>query len=85
MKHAGSTALDALEPLLRQLRGISQIREKTRGVFYKKSRAFLHFHEDPTGLYADIRPPEADDFVRLKVDSDEDRDELLARTQEALR
>jgi hypothetical protein len=84
MKHAGPIALDALEPLLLRLRGISQIREKTRGVFYLKSRAFLHFHEDPTGLYADIRPPGADDFDRLKIDSDEDRDALLARIQAAL-
>ncbi len=85
MKHAGPTALDALEPLLLRLRGISEIREKTRGVFYLKSRAFLHFHEDPTGLYADIRPPEANDFVRLKVDADEQRDDLLARVQETVR
>ena len=85
MKHAGPSALDALEPLLRRLRGISQIREKTRGVFYLKSRAFLHFHEDPTGLYADIRPAGANDFVRLKVDADEDRDELVARVLDSLR
>ncbi len=85
MKHAGPTALDALEPLLLRLRGISEIREKTRGVFYLNSRAFLHFHEDPTGLYADIRPPEANDFVRLKVDADEQRDDLLARVQETVR
>ena len=29
--------------------------EKKRGVFYFKSRAFLHFHEDPKGMFADIR------------------------------
>ena len=33
-----------------------------RGVFYRRSHAFLHFHEDPTGLHADVRFDE--DFER---------------------
>jgi len=31
------------------------LRERSRGVFYLRSRAFLHFHEDPKGLFADLR------------------------------
>ncbi len=84
MKHAGPIALDALEPLLLRLRGMNRIREKMRGVFYLKSRAFLHFHEDPTGLYADMLDPEANDFVRLRVDSHEERATLIVRVREAL-
>ena len=60
MKHAGPGALDQLEPLLAQLRGLGGMVEKKRGVFYRKSQAFLHFHEDPKGLFADLR-----DFTRL--------------------
>ncbi|MGN6516287.1 MAG: hypothetical protein ACTHLR_10675 [Rhizomicrobium sp.] len=55
MKHATPEALDRLEPLLKRLRAIPQLREKSRGVFYRGSRAFLHFHEDGELLWADIR------------------------------
>jgi hypothetical protein len=52
MRHAGAAALDQLEPLLQQLRALPALKEKARGVFYLRSRAFLHFHEDPSGLHA---------------------------------
>ncbi len=67
MKHATSAALDRLEPLLRDIRMISELRERSRGVFYRRGKAFLHFHEDPAGLFGDLR--EGEDFVRYKVDS----------------
>ena len=85
MKHAGPTALDAIEPLLERLRGLGGLREKSRGIFYLKSRAFLHFHEDPSGLYADIRAPDGGDFDRLKVDSPEAEAVLVARASAAVR
>jgi hypothetical protein len=77
MKHAGQAALDALEPLLQGLRGLPQLREKSRGTFYVRSRAFLHFHEDPAGLFADIRAADGDDFERLEVSSEAGRARLL--------
>jgi hypothetical protein len=67
MRHAGPAALDALEPLLAELRGLPGLKERTRGAFYAKSRAFLHFHEDPKGLFADIRDAAGKDFQRLDV------------------
>jgi hypothetical protein len=84
MKHAGPGALDALEPLLERLRALGALREKSRGVFYVKSRAFLHFHEDPSGLYADIRTPNGRDFDRLKVDCPEAEAALIARASAAV-
>jgi len=84
MKHAGSTSLDRLEPLLSQLRPLDGLRERTRGVFYLKSRACLHFHEDPTGLYADFRPPGVEDFERIKVDDPHGVSALLAKVTAAL-
>ena len=68
MKHAGVTTLDQLEPLIERLRAIPALKEKSRGVFYLKSRAFLHFHEDPKGLFADIRTADGKDFDRFQVD-----------------
>jgi len=75
MKHAGSSALDRLEPLLKQIRRQAGLKEKSRGVFYRKSKSFLHFHEDPLGLFADLRA--GDDFVRYPVNSKTERDALL--------
>jgi hypothetical protein len=55
MKHATAPALDRLEPLLAKVRRHGRLKEKSRGVFYFKSKAVLHFHEDPAGLFADFR------------------------------
>ena len=67
MKHAGAAALDALEPLLEQLRAIDGLKEKSRGCFYRGSKAFLHFHEDFGGFFADLK--KGGDFVRLPVNN----------------
>jgi hypothetical protein len=80
VRHARGQALDELEPFLERLRGVPGLVEKKRGVFYVRSQAFLHFHEDPSGLHADVRlGPE---FSRFRVETEEERDELLARIQE---
>jgi hypothetical protein len=47
-----------VEGLLVELRTLPGLTEKKRGVFYRKSRAFLHFHEDPQGMFADISDPD---------------------------
>jgi hypothetical protein len=78
MKHAGPATLDALEPLLARLRTLPGLKEKSRGIFYLKSKAFLHFHEDPAGLFADLR--EDSDFTRHEVTSAEGQDTLFAAT-----
>jgi len=77
MKHAGPAALDQLEPLLAALRDVPQIREKSRGIFYRSSRAFLHFHEDPSGLFADVRI--GAEFERVRVTTTRERERLLRR------
>jgi hypothetical protein len=85
MKHAGPVALDALEPLLAELRGLPELAERSRGAFYRKSRAFLHFHEDPAGLFADLRARDEIDFDRLPVSSAEDRARFLEIVRDRLR
>jgi hypothetical protein len=67
MKHASEATLDALEDLLDRVRKFPQLREKKRGTFYRKSVAFLHFHEDPAGLFADLKA--GDEWERLPVSS----------------
>ena len=78
MKHATSAALDDLEPLLAELRMLPGLTEKSRGVFYRKSRAFLHFHEDPKGLFADVRNADGSDFERIDVTEPPGRAALMA-------
>jgi hypothetical protein len=77
MRHARSETLDGIEPLLEELRSIPALVEKSRGVFYRRSRAFLHFHEDPSGLHADVRLDQ--DFERLRVETGQERAELIRR------
>jgi hypothetical protein len=84
MKHATAAALDTLEPLLAQIRPLPGLREKSRGVFYLKSRAYLHFHEDPAGLFADVRTPDGSDFDRLRVDDAEGARALIERLNRQL-
>ena len=81
MKHASAATLDALEPLLAGLRGVPGLVEKSRGVFYRKGRAFLHFHEDPKGLFGDIRDADGRDFARIDVSGAEGRSRMLELAQ----
>ena len=72
MKHAGSAALAALEDVLGRLRQSPELREKSRGVFYRKSRAFLHFHEHGDDLYADVRQTDGE-YLRLRITTQDER------------
>lgn len=84
MKHAGDQTLDILEPLLAEIRALPGLIEKKRGTFYRKSRAFLHFHEDPKGLFADVRDAGGRDFERIDVTGDDGRRRLLAAARARL-
>lgn len=83
MKHAGPAALDALEDVLAALRAHAGLREKSRGTFYRKSSAFLHFHEDPEGLFADVKLAGAD-FTRFRVSTKKEQAALLREVARAL-
>ena len=76
MRHARSDALDELEPFLEELRQLPGLVERKRGVFYRRTRAFLHFHEDVSGLHADVRL--TDDFERFRVQTVDEQQALLA-------
>jgi hypothetical protein len=84
VKHAGPDALQRLAPLLAQLRGVEGLVEKSTGTFYRKSRAFVHFHEDPTGLYADVRLEADGDFTRLRVTTAAEQKRLMREVRTTL-
>ena len=76
VKHAGAAALGVLSDLLEMLRTRTALVEKRPGIFYLKGKAFLHFHEDRAGLFADVR--DGGDWHRLPADSAGERAEILA-------
>jgi len=82
MKHAGEAALDQVESVLAELRQLEHLRERKRGVFYRKSTALIHFHEDPAGIFADLRS--AREWVRLPVNSASEHRRLLRLVRETL-
>jgi hypothetical protein len=83
VRHARDQDLDRLEDLLAQLRTLPGLVEKKRGVFYRKSRSFLHFHEDPKGLFADIGGPNGE-FERIDVTDAAGRAQLLQAARQRL-
>jgi hypothetical protein len=83
VRHATEPTLDQLEPLLVELRALEGLREKKRGTFYRGSSAFLHFHEDPAGTFADVKLD--GEFQRFRATSERERRALVARVQKALK
>ena len=82
VRHARPAALDELEPMLDALRQLPGLTERSRGVFYRGSRAFLHFHEDPSGHHVDVRLDA--DFERFRVQTKAEQRTALSRVRRAL-
>lgn len=76
MKHAGPAALDALGDLIAAFRALPGLKEPRPGVFYRKGQAWLHFHEDPAGLFADLRA--GPEWERFRVSEPDERARLLS-------
>ena len=83
MKHAGAGALEALNDLLMNLRARTDLVERRPGIFYVRGRAFLHFHEDRTGLFADLR--DGREWRRLAVNDPGERANLLSAVGRTIR
>lgn len=83
MKHATEATLSSIDDFLEEVRRFDVLNEKKQGVFYWKSRAFLHFHEDPAGVFADLRTQGAD-FDRLPANTTVQRAAILARIRAAV-
>ena len=82
MKHATPGTIDSLTAMLDVVRQRPELTERKHGTFYKKSSAFLHFHEDPAGIFADVKGP--DGWERMQVDALEGSRELLTRVEQLL-
>ena len=82
MKHAGAETLRQLSDLLDQIRQRHGLKEKKLGIFYCKSKSFLHFHEDPAGIFADISS--GDQFRRYPVNTAKQQRALLTAIDRAL-
>lgn len=81
MRHAQPEDLERFDGLLEALRASPQLVERKPGVFYRRGRAFLHFHADPSGLHVDVRL--ADDFERHRVETEQEQADLLNELEKA--
>jgi hypothetical protein len=84
MRHASSEDLEAIAELVAALRGMDGLREKSPGVFYRRSKAFLHFHVDGDDLFADVRTDPTADFDRVRVTTKAEQRHLLAAIRRSL-
>jgi hypothetical protein len=82
MKHAGPKAIDALADLIGSIRALNRFKEPRPGVFYRQGKAFLHFHEDAAGLFADLRV--ATEWERFRVSGTAERAAFLALVEKSL-
>jgi hypothetical protein len=78
VRHARDHDLDRIEALLAQVRALPSLKEKKRGVFYLKSKGFLHFHEDPKGMFGDLTGADGRGFDRIDVTEAAGQAELMA-------
>jgi hypothetical protein len=77
MKHAGEESLKTMQDVLQVLRGMPGLSERRAGIFYTKAGAYLHFHEDRAGMFADVKLC-GKDFQRFPVNTTDERKVLLA-------
>jgi hypothetical protein len=83
MRHAGAAALDRLDDLLQEVRRRHpQLKERKRGAFYRGGQGWLHFHEDPAGLFADLKID--GEWMRFAVNAPGECAALLRRLEKAL-
>ena len=82
MRHARPDDLGPLADLLDGLRTLPGLTERKPGTFYRGSSAFLHFHVDPAGLFADLKLD--GEFTRFPVTTKREQQTLLDTARTAL-
>ena len=75
--------VEELADLLQELRQRSLLKEKSPGIFYVKSKAFLHFHDDPSGIFADVKLDQQN-YSRQRVSNRTERASLLKKVDKCL-
>ena len=85
MKHAGANTLKMLDPVLRQIRKHHRVLiEKTPASFYLRSKGFLHFHEDSTGIFVDLKENLLT-FTRYRATTSREKRNLVYRVEKSLK
>lgn len=84
MRHITPARLGTIQDLLERLRAIDALVEHSPGVFYVRSCAFLHFHEDGGDVYADVRLA-GDGFDRRRVMTKREQQSLVAAVRRVTR
>jgi hypothetical protein len=82
VRHAQPSDLGPLAGLLTELRKLDGLTEKKPGTFYRRSSAFLHFHVDPAGLFADLKI--GGEFHRFRVTTKAEQTSLLTKARRQL-
>jgi len=76
-------AVERLRPLLAELRGLPDLRERSPGTFTRRGDAFLHFHALAAGLVADVKADGS--WLRYEVERAAGRRTLLRDVRRVLR
>jgi hypothetical protein len=76
------TTLACITPLLEVLRAYPELREVRPTVVHLNGRDFIHFHDEPEGIFADVSLSKG--RVRLPVSTRAEQSELLARIERNL-
>lgn len=74
--HAAPETLDLLDDLLTQIRTRPWLVERKRGIFYRKSAGWLHFHGKAGAVHADLKVGR--DWVRYPANNRNEWRRLLA-------
>jgi hypothetical protein len=82
VRHARADDLGPLDDLLVHLRELDGLVERSPGTFYRRSKAFLHFHIDPAGIFADLKV--GDSFERHRVSTKAEQRKLLRQARHLL-
>ena len=69
MAHADASALQPIQPVLRQLREIKGVREARPGVFQIRGAPFVTFRSENGVLQAEVRKPGGSGFDRYALDT----------------
>ena len=84
MKHATPATLRLIDALLVEVRRRPELRERTPGAFYFKAKGYLHFHEDPAGIFADVKLDHAE-FTRMRVSATAEQRKLIEAMDRSLK
>ena len=85
MKHASEESLATIADLLCAIRNVSGLRERKTGIFYRRGKAYLHFHESSDEeLFADVRLSSDTEFERHNVSTKTSQEDFLALIEKDL-